>query len=88
MARNRKNVLNDNRVEAVQPSWFTVPFAHGLTEKFSKMNSELMRVSFYSTNKFREFISVHKDSLSLDKKSNVVYNISCKSYDTSYGTDV
>ena len=26
MARNRKNVVNDDRVETVQSSWFTVPF--------------------------------------------------------------
>ena len=71
MAKNRKSVVNDDRVETVQLSWFTVPFVCGITEKFSRLNSERMRVSFYSTNKLREFIRVHKDSLSRDKKSNV-----------------
>ena len=83
-ARNKKSVVNDNRVEAMQPSWFTVPFVRGITEKFSRLNSKRMRVSFYSTNKLREFIKVHKDPLPRDKKSNVVYKISCKSCDVSY----
>ena len=61
MTKNRKSVVNDNRVKTVQPSWFTVPFVRGITEKFSRLNSERMRVSFYSTNKLREFIRVHKD---------------------------
>ena len=76
MARNRKGVVYDNRVEAVQPSWFTVPFVCGITEKFSRLNSKRMKVSFYSTNKLREFIRVYKDPLPRDKKSNVVYKIS------------
>ena len=54
MVGNRKSVVNDNRVEAVQPSWFTVPFVRGITEKFSRLNRERMRVSFYSANKLKE----------------------------------
>ena len=34
-----------------------------------------MRVSFYSSNKLREFIRVHKDSLLRNKKLNVIYKI-------------
>jgi len=79
MARNRKSVVNDDTVETVQPSWFTVPFVRGITE--SRLNSERMRISFYS--KLREFNKVHKDPLR-DKKSNVVHKISCKSSDASY----
>ena len=82
LANNRKSVVNDNRVEVVHPLWFTVPFVRGITEKFSKLNKR-MRVSFYSTNKLREFIRVRKDPLPRDKKSNVVYKILCKSYDAS-----
>jgi len=68
---------------------FTVPFVRGITEKFSKLNSERMRVSFYSTNKLREFIRVYKDPpLSRDKKLNIVYKILCKSCDASYVGDV
>ena len=55
-----------------------------ITEKVSRLNSERMRVSFYSTNKLRKFIKVHKDPLPRDKKLNVVYKISCKSCDASY----
>ncbi|KYN31624.1 hypothetical protein ALC56_14123 [Trachymyrmex septentrionalis] len=33
IARNRKSVINDNRIEAVQPSRFTVPFVRDITEK-------------------------------------------------------
>jgi len=62
IASNRKSVVNDNRVEIVQPSWFTIPFVRSITEKFSRLNSD-MRISFYNTNKLREFIRVHKDSL-------------------------
>ena len=54
----------------MQPSWFTVLFVRDITE-LSKLNSEHIRISFYSTNKLREFIRVHKDSLS-HKKSNVI----------------
>ena len=84
MASNRKSIVNDNRIEAVQSSWFTVPFVRGIAEKLSRLNSERMRISFYSTNKLREFIRMHKDSLPHDKKSNIVYKISCKSCDASY----
>ena len=61
MTKNRKSVVNDNRVETVQPSRFTVPFVHGITEKLSRLKSKRMRILFYSTNKLREFIRVHKD---------------------------
>ena len=44
MVRNRKSVVNDDKVETVQPSWFTVPFVRGITEKFSRLNSERMIV--------------------------------------------
>ncbi|KYN30038.1 hypothetical protein ALC57_00481 [Trachymyrmex cornetzi] len=84
MASNTKRVVSDNSVDVVQPSWFTVPFVRGITEKFNRLNSEHMRVSFYSVNKLREFIRVHKDPLPRDKKSKVVYKISCKSCDASY----
>ena len=43
MANNRKSVVNDNRVEVVHPLWFTVPFVRGITEKFSRLNSERMK---------------------------------------------
>ncbi|KYQ46149.1 Histone-lysine N-methyltransferase SETMAR [Trachymyrmex zeteki] len=84
MVSNRKSVVNDNSVDVVQPSWFTVPFVRGISEKFGRLNSGQMRVSFYSINKLREFIRVHKDPLPRDKKSNVVYKIFCKSCDASY----
>ena len=56
----------------------------GITEKFGRLNSDYMRVSFYSINKLREFIRVHKHPLSRDKESNIVYKISCKSCDANY----
>ena len=56
----------------------------GITEKFGRLNSDHMKVLFYNINKLREFIRVHKDPLPRDKKSNVVYKISCKSCDASY----
>ncbi|KYN10475.1 hypothetical protein ALC57_17384 [Trachymyrmex cornetzi] len=63
---------------------FVVPFVHGITEKFNRLNNEHVRVLFYSVNKLGEFIRVHKDPLPRDKKSKVVYKISCKSCDASY----
>ncbi|KYQ46168.1 hypothetical protein ALC60_14832, partial [Trachymyrmex zeteki] len=84
IASNRKSIVNDNSVDVVQPSWFTVPFVRGITEKFDRLNNDHIRVSFYSINKLREFIRVRKDPLSRNKKSNIVYKISCKSSDTSY----
>ena len=44
MVENRKSVVNDNRSSAA----FVVPFVRGITEKFSRLNSERMRVSFNS----------------------------------------
>ena len=38
MARNRKSIVNDVRVETVQSLWFTVPFVRGITEKFSRLS--------------------------------------------------
>jgi len=64
LASNRKSVVNDNRIEAVQPSWFTVPFVCDTTEKLSRLNSERIRVSFIvNNNKLREFIKVHKNHI-------------------------
>ncbi|KYN29422.1 hypothetical protein ALC57_01134, partial [Trachymyrmex cornetzi] len=71
-------------IALMQPSWFTVSFVRGITEKFSRLNSEHMRISFYSVNKLREFIRMHKDPLPRDKKSKVAYKILCKSCDASY----
>ncbi|XP_018313144.1 uncharacterized protein [Mycetomoellerius zeteki] len=84
MASNRKNVVNDSSIDVAQPSWFTVPFVRGIIEKFSRLNSYRMRVSFYRSNKLREFIRVYEDPLLREKKSNVVYKISCKGFDASY----
>ena len=42
---NRKSVVNDNRIEVMQPLWFTFPFVRGITEKF-RLNSQRMRISF------------------------------------------
>ncbi|KYQ47791.1 hypothetical protein ALC60_13177, partial [Trachymyrmex zeteki] len=84
MASNRKNVVRENSVDVVQPSWFTVPFVRGITEKFNRLRSDHMRVSFYSINKLREFIRVQKDPLPRNNRSNVVYKISCKNCDASY----
>ena len=83
MASNRKSIVNNNKVE-VQSSWFTVLFVRGITEKLSRLNSEREDIVLYNTNKLREFIRVHKKPLPRDKKSNVVYKISCKSCDASY----
>ena len=63
--------------------WFSVSSVRGVIEKFSRLNNERIKVSFYSTNKLREFIRIHKNPLPRDQKSNVVYKISCKSCDAS-----
>ncbi|KYM93792.1 hypothetical protein ALC62_15636 [Cyphomyrmex costatus] len=84
MARNRRRVADDHSRDVERPSWFTVPFVRGITEKFNRLNNSHLRVSYYSSNKLREFIRVHKDPLPREKKSGVVYKISCKGCDASY----
>lgn len=42
------------------------------------------KLAFYSLNKLRSFIKVHKDPLPDSSKRNVVYKISCNDYDVSY----
>ncbi|KYM96667.1 hypothetical protein ALC62_12663, partial [Cyphomyrmex costatus] len=74
------NTQNNSR----SVSWLTVPFVPGITEKFNRLNSSHLRVSYYSSNKLHEFIRVHKDPLPREKKSGVVYKISCKNCDASY----
>jgi len=55
-----------------------------VSEKFNRLNSDDIRISFYNVNKLWEFIKVHKDPLANNMKSNVVYKICCKDYDASY----
>ena len=65
MASNKKSVVNDNRIEAA----FVIRCSfRGITVKLSWLNSERMRILFYSTNKLRKFIRVYKDFLLRDKK--------------------
>jgi len=65
----RKKWDNDN-IESAGPSWFTIPYIPMFSEKFNRLNSEDIRISFYNINKLHEFIKIHKDSLPHEKKSN------------------
>ncbi|KYN21095.1 hypothetical protein ALC57_06540 [Trachymyrmex cornetzi] len=69
MVDNRKEVVEENCINKEECSWFTVPFVRGVPEKFNRLNSENMRVAYYSSNKLQEFIRVHRDPLLREKKS-------------------
>ena len=43
-----------------------------------------MHISYQSLNKLSRFIKLHKDSLLVSSKRNVVYKINCNSCDASY----
>ncbi|KYQ58861.1 hypothetical protein ALC60_02132, partial [Trachymyrmex zeteki] len=66
-------------------SWLTVPFIPLHTEKFKRLNSNDIRVSFRSPNKIGKYIKVQKDKCPPPtSKRNVVYKISCNNCDASY----
>ena len=65
----------ENNKESINPSWFTVSYVPILTEKFRQFDRNNIKVSYYSTNKLKKFIKVHK--YPLDSFSNVVYKINC-----------
>jgi len=80
----RKKRDNDN-IESAKSSWLLfLTFQCKFSEKFNRLNSEDVRISFYSVIKLREFIKVQKVFLPHEKKSNVVYKICCKDYDANY----
>ncbi|KYN22630.1 hypothetical protein ALC57_04969, partial [Trachymyrmex cornetzi] len=63
--------------------WFSIPYIEGISNKFKNfINGMVHKVSFFSVNKLNKFIRVHKDSLPIESKRNVVYRINC--CDASY----
>ncbi|XP_018393372.1 PREDICTED: uncharacterized protein LOC108772348 [Cyphomyrmex costatus] len=83
---NNNNGLNDkNEGESSElPSWFIVPYVPRLTDKFKQFNRNNIKVAYYSANKLRKYIKVHKDPLDYMSKTNVVYKINCNDCDASY----
>ncbi|KYN02856.1 hypothetical protein ALC62_06323 [Cyphomyrmex costatus] len=86
MARNKRRVTDDHSQDVVQPTWFTVPFVRGITEKINRLNNSHLRVQYFE--KYRlvssSCITMHKNPLPREKKSGVVYKISCKNCNASY----
>lgn len=78
------NNSKDKDESTLTHSWFTVPFIPSLTEKFNKFNRDDIKVSFYSSNKLKKYIKVHKDRRSHLSKNNVVYKINCNDCDVIY----
>ena len=73
----RKKWDNDN-IESAGPSWFTIPYIPMFSEKFNRLNSEDIRISFYNVNKLREFIKIHKIPFRMKRNLTMVYKICCK----------
>ncbi|KYM98956.1 hypothetical protein ALC62_10317, partial [Cyphomyrmex costatus] len=72
----KTNEISINNEESSQvTSWFTVPFVPTMMDKFKQFNRNNIKVSYFSTNKLRKYIKVHKDPLDSFSKSNVVYKI-------------
>ena len=55
-----------------------------MTDKLKNFNKDDIKVSFYSTNKLRKYIKVHKDLRHYFSKNNVVYKIDCVECDATY----
>ena len=87
---SRTNNLGNNKESIkfisrfINRSWFTVSYASILTEKFKQFNRNDIKVSYYSTNKLKNFIKVHKEPLNSFSKSNDAYKINCNDCDASY----
>lgn len=80
---NSTNTGSQNKSDHIP--WFTIPFLPKIADKFKKVIGDLdARLSFFSLNKLREIIKVHKDHLPIHSNKNVVYKIFCKDCDGSY----
>lgn len=67
------------------PSYFVIPFVKNISSKFRPLSLQLNKnLAFFILNKLNIFIKVHKDSLSNEHKTNVVYKINCLDCDASY----
>ena len=74
--------INNKEEELIR---FIIPYVNKISEKFKKIiNGTVSKIAFYSVNKLRSLIRVHKDPLLISAQSNVVYRIACKDCEASY----
>ncbi|KYN03677.1 hypothetical protein ALC62_05373 [Cyphomyrmex costatus] len=52
--------------------------------KFKQLNKNNIKISYFSSNKLRKYIKVHKDPLDSLSKTNVAYKINCNDCNASY----
>src|SRR5580765_5024327 len=77
--------IDNNKKEQVPISFFNIPYVPGISEQFSRAIRNLdTKISYTGFIKLNKFIKVHKDSLPIDLRTNVVYKISCNNCDASY----
>jgi len=78
---NNTQVINTN-----DPiTYFTIPYVPSISERFKHIVKDLdVRLSYYSINKMKSFIRVHKDSLPSSNSINVIYKLNCIDCDASY----
>jgi len=78
---------NDQSVQGnqIQP-FFVIPYVSAIANKVKKFfkNISFTRVAFACYNKLNKFIKVHKDTLPISARPNVVYKINCLNCDASY----
>jgi len=79
---NSRNVLQNDQN---QP-FFVIPYVSAIANKFIKFfkNISFTRLAFTCYRKLNTFIKVHKDSLPISSRPNVVYKINCSDCDASY----
>jgi len=79
------NVLQNDHNDLNQP-FFVIPYVSAIANKFTKFfkNISFMRLAFACYNKLNKFIKVHKDTLPISSRPNVVYKIICSNCDASY----
>jgi len=65
--------------------WFLVPYVPRISNKFKNIFRDLdIKLSFHSINKLNKF-KPQKDTLTVMSNKNVVYQISCKNCNATYG---
>jgi len=76
-----------NNPHKTRTSYFTIPYISSITKKFIQYFKNCIfvcKLAFTCYNKLNKFIKVHKDSLPITFRSNVVCKINCLNCDASY----
>ncbi|KYN15983.1 hypothetical protein ALC57_11780, partial [Trachymyrmex cornetzi] len=82
---SKQKIMTETPAKDVKNSWFLVPFASKISDKFKDITKNLnVSMAFFSLNKLNCFIKTHKDPLPNMAKKHVVYKINCNNCDASY----